>query len=63
MYSANRGLIGLDGAVARLTASHDVHSYATALSQYYALLKLRARLHERPSEAKDTPNGTKDAAA
>jgi hypothetical protein len=63
MHSIKSGLIGLDGAVAHLTASHDVHSYARALSQYYALLKLRARLHERPSVAKGTPNETKDAAA
>jgi hypothetical protein len=63
MYLVKMGLIGLDGAVVQLKASHDMHSYATALSQHYALLKLRSQAHARAVGAKDTPNETKCAAA
>ena len=47
MHLEKSSLIGLDGAVARLEASHDIRSYAIALSQYYALLKLRSQLQQR----------------
>ena len=63
MYSARRGVIGLDGVVYGPRPAIDLASYCVALNDYYACQKLQAQLKAPKRTAKCASKEAKDAAA
>jgi len=52
MYLARRGLISLDGTVARPKPSEDMRSYSMALQLFQTCMKLSTQLKARSSKAR-----------